>query len=62
MLCNGIHWISDYPLGLFIGYYFGMVAAHPEGLPAVERSMGMKVDLLPYFSQTGSGLSMTVHF
>ena len=62
MLCNGIHWVSDYPLGLFIGYYFGMVAAHPGGSPLAEQSKGMKVNLTPYYSQTGSGLSLTVHF
>jgi hypothetical protein len=62
MLCNGIHWISDYPLALFIGYYFGMVAAHPDGLPVAEQSTGIRVNLLPFYSETGSGLSMTVHF
>lgn len=31
MVNTGIHWYSDYPLGLMIGYSFGMIAAHPEG-------------------------------
>ena len=26
---TGIHWYSDYPLGLALGYSFGMLAAHP---------------------------------
>ncbi len=31
MVNIGIHWYSDYPLGLMIGYTFGMIASHPEG-------------------------------
>ena len=31
MVNTGIHWYSDYPLGLMIGYTFGMIASHPEG-------------------------------
>ena len=31
MVNIGIHWYSDYPLGLALGYTFGMIAAHPEG-------------------------------
>ncbi len=31
MVNVGIHWYSDYPLGLMIGYTFGMLASHPEG-------------------------------
>jgi len=31
MVNVGIHWYSDYPLGLMIGYTFGMIASHPEG-------------------------------
>ncbi|MDD5686891.1 MAG: phosphatase PAP2 family protein [Elusimicrobia bacterium] len=26
MLNNGVHWVSDYPLALVIGYYFGKIA------------------------------------
>jgi membrane-associated PAP2 superfamily phosphatase len=31
MANTGIHWYSDYPLGLILGYMFGMLASHPEG-------------------------------
>jgi hypothetical protein len=60
MLSNGIHWLSDYPLGLFIGYYFGMLAAHPEGLPV--SSGGLKVDVLPSVTPAGAGVSLAVVF
>lgn len=26
MMNNGVHWISDYPLGIFLGYSFGKIA------------------------------------
>ena len=63
MLSNGIHWVSDYPLGLFIGYYFGMIAAHPEGLPVMDSGDGkLKVHVLPNITPQGSGISFTVNF
>jgi hypothetical protein len=62
MLSNGIHWVSDYPLGLFIGYYFGMLAAHPEGLPITDSDSGLKVDILPNITPVGTGVSLTIKF
>jgi hypothetical protein len=60
MLSNGIHWLSDYPLGLFIGYYFGLLAAHPEGVRV--SGDGLKVDLLPSITPAGTGVSLAVGF
>jgi hypothetical protein len=62
MLSNGIHWVSDYPLGLFIGYYFGMLAAHPEGLPVSDSESGWKVNILPNITPRGTGVSLTIKF
>jgi len=63
MLSNGIHWVSDYPLGLFIGYYFGMLAAHPEGLPVIDSGDGkMKVQILPNITPMGTGVTLTMKF
>lgn len=31
MVSNGIHWWSDYPLSIALGWGFGQVVAHPEG-------------------------------
>ena len=63
MLSNGIHWVSDYPLGLFIGYYFGMLAAHPEGLPVIDSGDGkLKVHILPNVTPIGTGVSLTMNF
>ncbi|MCX6123001.1 MAG: phosphatase PAP2 family protein [Ignavibacteriales bacterium] len=63
MLSNGIHWVSDYPLGLFIGYYFGMLAAHPEGMPVMDSGDGkLKVHILPNITPLGTGVSLTMSF
>jgi hypothetical protein len=63
MLSNGIHWVSDYPLGLFIGYYFGMLAAHPEGVPVMDSGDGkLKVYVLPNITPIGTGVSLTMKF
>jgi hypothetical protein len=63
MLNNGIHWVSDYPLGLFIGYYFGMLAAHPEGLPVMDSGDGkVNVQILPTITPLGTGISLTMKF
>ena len=65
MLNNGIHWISDYPLGLFIGYYFGKLAAHPEGYDWGGTDGGnarMKMSILPTITPSGGGLMMSVRF
>jgi membrane-associated phospholipid phosphatase len=62
MLFNGIHWVSDYPLGLFIGYYFGMIASHPEGLPVSESDSGVKLHILPNFTSIGTGAKLTITF
>jgi hypothetical protein len=63
MLSNGIHWVSDYPLGLFIGYYFGMLAAHPEGISVTESGDGkLKVYVLPTITPWGNGVSLTMKF
>jgi hypothetical protein len=63
MLSNGIHWVSDYPLGLFIGYYFGMLAAHPEGVPVMESDDGqLKVHILPNITPMGPGIMFSMTF
>jgi hypothetical protein len=63
MLSNGIHWVSDYPLGLFIGYYFGMLAAHPEGVPVMDSENGkVKAHILPNITPIGTGFSLTISF
>jgi hypothetical protein len=64
MVNRGIHWYSDYPLGLAIGYAFGMIAAHPEGLAASASGpeSSSHVSIVPAVSENGIGLSLAVAF
>ncbi len=43
----GYHWYSDLPLGVLLGYTFGMIASHPNGWNAepsgASSSMGVRV-------------------
>jgi len=61
MANTGIHWYSDYPLGLALGYSFGMLAAHPE-IHDDEAAENSAVSVAPVFSQQGAGISLSVTF
>jgi membrane-associated PAP2 superfamily phosphatase len=65
MANTGIHWYSDYPLGLALGYGFGMLAAHPEamgGLGNLRPAHGAHMTLTPLITQERAGLEMTLSF
>jgi hypothetical protein len=64
MANNGIHWYSDYPLGLYLGYYFGMIAAHPEGFELSDNSgdSSARLLVLPRVSSSGTGVALIVSF
>lgn len=60
----GIHWYSDYPLALALGYYFGMLAAHPEGFDLGDRQAygGVTVSVIPTLQSKGGGFSLRISF
>lgn len=64
MAGTGIHWYSDYPLGIALGYSFGMLAAHPETFqikqPAEENPVGISVT--PKIGYFGNGVQLTLTF
>jgi hypothetical protein len=64
MANNGIHWYSDYPLGIFIGYTFGMIASHQELFALADRNSKnpLNVSLTPSVSCYGPGLNLNVTF
>ncbi len=63
MANTGIHWYSDYPLGLSFGYAFGMLAAHPEGLPAeVDESGQAHLHVAPMVGERGNGVTISLMF
>ncbi len=61
---TGIHWYSDYPLGIALGYSFGMLVAHPEemGLSEDKDQNGVKLSMSPMINQTGGGIRVTMRF
>lgn len=61
---TGIHWYSDYPLGLALGYGFGMIVSHPELLSTDTSSGNDKAGLTvgPYLGWRGTGLSLAYSF
>lgn len=64
MANNGIHWYSDYPLGIFIGYSFGMIASHQEmfTLAGHKDDNSLDISLAPNISPYGAGLTFNVAF
>lgn len=64
MVNAGIHWYSDYPLGLALGYTFGMLAAHPEGMEVGSTGKGdaVKFSLAPRLDPMIGGVQLTISF
>ncbi|MCU7511265.1 MAG: phosphatase PAP2 family protein [Ignavibacteria bacterium] len=65
MANKGIHWYSDYPLGIALGYAFGKMIAHPELTPrkeTMEKKKKVEVSLMPYVTPAANGLSLGVSF
>ena len=63
MVNVGIHWYSDYPLGLMIGYTFGMIASHPEGydIAHIGRDGSHALTLAPELIPGGIGIVMNLN-
>jgi membrane-associated phospholipid phosphatase len=63
MANTGIHWYSDYPLGIAMGYSFGMLAAHPEGFDvSATDGGGIRCEVSPMVSSSGTGVALVVSF
>jgi membrane-associated phospholipid phosphatase len=63
MVNTGIHWYSDYPLAVILGYSFGMIAAHPEGVSCFLFGKADKqIHISPSFVNNGFGLGIFYSF
>jgi hypothetical protein len=65
LVAKGMHWYSDLPLGIALGYIFGKTAARPDGTEIAEVSDDgkVKVSVSPSFDvQGGSGVRLAVNF
>jgi len=72
MVNNGVHWFSDYPLALAMGYTFGKIAVE-RGRKVVEKKKDTddsspqhshrgKIILLPQLSGSENGLTLLYSF
>ena len=64
MVNTGIHWYSDYPLGIAIGYAFGKLVARRDQVIREdgEHSSVVNYSVSPYITALESGLSLSVIF
>ncbi len=66
LVSKGMHWYSDLPLGVALGYSFGSIASRSSspGSEDVSSVDGKpyKVSLEPAFNSGGGGLNIAVHF
>ena len=60
----GIHWWSDYPLALALGYSFGEIAANPLGVTLREKHDGAdtRLSFSPVAFSRGAGVGMSLSF
>jgi membrane-associated phospholipid phosphatase len=65
LVTTSIHWWSDIPLGIAIGYSFGMIASHPRGIELDGFGNGGRtanLNVFPIFSSDIKGLSLSYTF
>jgi hypothetical protein len=65
LVAKGMHWYSDLPLGLALGYVFGKTVTHPDtsDISEISNDGGVKVSVTPSFDlQGGSGVRLAVNF
>ena len=62
MVNNGIHWYSDYPLAIYLGYEFGKIVAHPEKYDSESDGDDVSFNIMPYHNYFGTGLAMQLSF
>lgn len=59
MVNKGIHWYSDYPLGIAIGYTFGKMITKKYAAEGDQNAASNSISFLPYLSEMGTGISLT---
>jgi membrane-associated phospholipid phosphatase len=64
MANTGIHWYSDYPLGLALGYSFAMLAAHPVGVDVATsgKKNPVKFTIAPAVQSNSAGVQIAMTF
>ncbi len=60
MVNYGIHWYSDYPLAVVIGYLFGTIAAHPEIWRSSDTADAVSLRLVPVLTSQQAGMGLVL--
>ena len=61
MMNNGVHWASDYPLSIAMGYYLGKIAVK-NGRESTNGSTMLNYKIEPYVNSKFIGLNLTYYF
>jgi hypothetical protein len=61
MVNQGIHWYSDYPLAILLGYTFGKIAAHPIASNSNENKIS-DLQISPYVGYIYKGFTLSFYF
>lgn len=61
MVNNGVHWVSDYPLGISIGYTFARIAVR-RGKPEEQKTSSRSMWLAPAIVGDTPGVKFYVRF
>ena len=61
MMNNGVHWASDYPISIAMGYYLGKIAVN-NGREGNNISASLNYKLLPYYNSNEIGLNLIYLF
>ena len=61
MMNNGVHWASDYPLSIAMGYYLGKIAVN-GGRNPINNSASLNYQINPYANSDSFGLNFTYYF
>ncbi len=59
---RGYHWYSDLPLGIAIGYTYGMIASHPETDDVSAASNSPSLVITPSIHTSGGGIQVSLAF
>lgn len=64
LMSKGMHWVSDYPLGVLIGYTFGNIVAPEKKAVKDEEGRTKKggLSVIPFYSPSFSSVSLLYSF
>lgn len=62
MMNNGVHWVSDYPLAIVIGYGFGKIAVNSGRTAVSSTNNQSSFSFIPVYKNNALGLGLFYNF